>query len=240
MNDDRSLERAARSWLEEGPTRAPDRAVEAALTSIQKTRQDRGLLVPWRMPTVNPAMKLAAAVSVAVVAVAGSLYLLGGTGGFGGRPTPVPTLAPTTAPSPSPTAAAISPSPTPLTGACTLATSEEAERIAGQVGLGAFPVGSASGATSSCLYSDGGGTTALRLRWTSTGGTASFDAELAKAGVESVDGLGDAAAWNPGTATLHVRQGDAHLAVSPGDYGRTLDQRLANARTIAELALPRM
>ena len=30
MTDDRSLERAARSWLESGPTQAPERAVEAA------------------------------------------------------------------------------------------------------------------------------------------------------------------------------------------------------------------
>ena len=41
MTDDRSLERAARSWLEEGPTRAPDRPVDAALARIQTTRQER-------------------------------------------------------------------------------------------------------------------------------------------------------------------------------------------------------
>ena len=35
MTDDRSLERAARSWIEAGPTRAPDRAVEAALLRIE-------------------------------------------------------------------------------------------------------------------------------------------------------------------------------------------------------------
>ena len=40
MTDDRSLERAARSWLEPGPTQAPDRAVEAALLQIQTTTQD--------------------------------------------------------------------------------------------------------------------------------------------------------------------------------------------------------
>ena len=41
MTDDRSLERAARSWLEVGPTQAPDRAVEAALLRIETTPQER-------------------------------------------------------------------------------------------------------------------------------------------------------------------------------------------------------
>ena len=36
---DRALERAARSWIEVGPTRAPDRPVEAALALIQTTNQ---------------------------------------------------------------------------------------------------------------------------------------------------------------------------------------------------------
>ena len=43
MTDDRSLERAARSWLEVGPTQAPERAVEAALLRIQTTPQERDL-----------------------------------------------------------------------------------------------------------------------------------------------------------------------------------------------------
>ena len=38
MTDDRTLERAARSWLEEGPNRAPDRPVEAALSRIELER----------------------------------------------------------------------------------------------------------------------------------------------------------------------------------------------------------
>src|SRR5258706_16476656 len=93
MNDDRSLERAARSWLDEGPTQAPDRAVDAALAQIQTTNQERDLL-PWRMPNMNVAIKVAAAVIVAVVAIGGSLYLFGGPGGFGSRPTPTPSASP--------------------------------------------------------------------------------------------------------------------------------------------------
>ena len=58
MTDDRSidraLERAARSWIEEGPTRAPDRPVDAALSRIQTTNQERDLRILWRLPTMNP------------------------------------------------------------------------------------------------------------------------------------------------------------------------------------------
>ena len=43
MTDDRSLERAARSWIEVGPTRAPEPAVQAALLRIQTTSQERDL-----------------------------------------------------------------------------------------------------------------------------------------------------------------------------------------------------
>ena len=59
MTDDRSFERGARSWLEEGPTIAPDRPVQEALARIETTPQERGPLVPWRMPTMNPVMRLA-------------------------------------------------------------------------------------------------------------------------------------------------------------------------------------
>ena len=74
MTDDRTLERAARSWLEEGPTRAPDRPVEAALSRIQTTHQERDLRIPWRFPSMNPIIRIAAAALVAAVAL-GGVYL---------------------------------------------------------------------------------------------------------------------------------------------------------------------
>ena len=76
MTDDRSLERAARSWLEEGPTRAPDRAMDAAFDRIKKTSQERDLRIPWRLPTMNPTARLAGGGLVAVVAVAVALFAL--------------------------------------------------------------------------------------------------------------------------------------------------------------------
>jgi plastocyanin len=99
MTDDRSLERAARSWLEDGPTRAPDRPVDAALARIETTRQVRGLASPWRLPTVNPLVRLGAVGVAIAIAVGGSLYLLGRADGGAGA---VPTASPTAMPTPTP------------------------------------------------------------------------------------------------------------------------------------------
>lgn len=73
MTDDRTLDRVARSWLEEGPTRAPDRPVEAALARIQTTPQERDLRLPWRYRQMNSSLKLA--VGAAAVAVAAILVV---------------------------------------------------------------------------------------------------------------------------------------------------------------------
>jgi len=106
MTDDRSLERAARSWIETGPTRAPDRVVEAALHLITTTPQERGLraLRPtWRSQTMNR-IALFGATAAAFVAVGlGAMYLSDGQPGtVGGQPTSPPSSA-----SPSPVAQAI-------------------------------------------------------------------------------------------------------------------------------------
>ena len=71
MTDDRMLERAARSWIERGPTEAPDRAVDAALLRIETTPQQRDPLIPWR-PTTMTARFVTAAV-VAALAIGGTL-----------------------------------------------------------------------------------------------------------------------------------------------------------------------
>ena len=101
MTDDRSLERAARSWLEEGPTLAPDRPVEAALALIETTRQERDLRIPWRYQPMNNSLRLAlGAAAVVVVALVGVTLLPSLT-----SPGPEVTLSPTStaAPAPSPT-----------------------------------------------------------------------------------------------------------------------------------------
>jgi hypothetical protein len=76
MTDDRTLERAARLWLEVGPTQAPPRAVEAALLRIQTTPQERDLRIPWRHPMLNP-VRFAAAAVVAALVIGGALFTLG-------------------------------------------------------------------------------------------------------------------------------------------------------------------
>ena len=75
MTDDRSLERAARSFIEAGPTQAPDRAVEAALLRIQTTNQERDWHVPWRTPSMTPTTRLLAGIAAIAVILVGGLLL---------------------------------------------------------------------------------------------------------------------------------------------------------------------
>jgi len=96
MTDDRSLERAARSFIEAGPTQAPDRAVEAALLRIESTPQERDLRVPWRFPSMTIPARIAAVAILGALLLGGALSIFGGIG----RPSVVVTV-----PSPTPTAA---------------------------------------------------------------------------------------------------------------------------------------
>jgi hypothetical protein len=86
MTDDRSLERAARSWLDEGPSRAPDRTVEAALSQIQTTPQERDLGIPWRFPKMNPMTRIATALVVVALALGGVYLALKPTADVGPPP----------------------------------------------------------------------------------------------------------------------------------------------------------
>ena len=97
MTDDRSFERAARSWLEIGPTEAPERAVEAAFLEIASTPQERDWHVPWRLPKMTPlARALVGVAAVAVLLVGGVILLPAMTGTIGG-----PHATPTASPAPS-------------------------------------------------------------------------------------------------------------------------------------------
>jgi hypothetical protein len=129
MTDDRSLERAARSWLEAGPTQAPDRAVEAALLRIETTSQERVLRFPWRFTTMPMPARVAVAAVIGVLLVGGAFYVLDRSGQPSvGGPGPASSPTPTASPPPSPSPAALSPAPdgtwgdwqaeldTPLTG----------------------------------------------------------------------------------------------------------------------------
>ena len=236
MTDDRSLERAARSWLEEGPTRAPDRAVESALSRIQTTEQERDIRVPWRLPTMNTTSRMLAGVAtIAVVLVIGAILVGPGlVPGIGGRPSSSP------APTPSPVASGVLPSATPNLGACRLVTSTEAAEIAGDPGLGALPAQSGTGDTTTCIYSDGGGNVVLRLEQTRAGGAADFDAIRDRTGMEVIPELGDAAVYDPATFTLYVVEGDVLVAIVARSFGDVPAERLATAQAIAELLVDRL
>ena len=80
MTDDRSLERAARSFIEPGPTRAPELAVMRALDAIQTTRQERDLRIPRRFSTMSTPARVAAAAAIGVLAIGGASFLLGRSG----------------------------------------------------------------------------------------------------------------------------------------------------------------
>lgn len=238
MTDDRSLDRAARSWLDEGPRRAPDRPVDAALARIQKTSQERGPLVPWRFPSMNPVSKVSAAALLALVAIGGLLYAFRGTDGIGGPPTPSP--APTithTPPSPEATRA---PTAVPFVGACLLLTDAEVEDIAGIGGLGARPSELNSGDESTCVYADGGGGVVLRLTLTSPGGAVAFDGLKDVPGIEPVADIGDDALFDPATVNLYALQDDALLLLRANNFEMTPSESLVAERALAALALERL
>ena len=105
MTDDRSLERAARSWLEAGPTQAPDRAVEAALLRIETTPQERDLRIPWRLPKMTTPARVAAAAVIGVLAIGGAFYLISPNGRSSvGVPGPTPEASPSVSATASPSA----------------------------------------------------------------------------------------------------------------------------------------
>ena len=236
MTDDRSLERAARSWLEEGPTRAPDRAVESALSRIQTTQQDRDVRIPWRLPPMNTASRMLAGLATIGVALVIGVILIGpGLGSdIGGHPTPSP------GPTPSPVVSGVLPGAMPNLGACRLVTSTEAAEIAGDPGLGALPVQSGTGDATTCIYSDGGGNVVLRLEQTLAGGAADFDAIRDRTGMEAIPDLGDAAVYDPETFTLYVVEGDVLVAIVARSFLDVPAERRATAQTIAELVVDRL
>jgi hypothetical protein len=101
MSISTDFERAARAWLDDGPTQLSDRVLHAALNDIHVTRQRRAISAPWRfvrMPVLSRATGIAAVALVAVVG-AGAMYVASNRpSGSGSQGTPAPTVAPTPAP----------------------------------------------------------------------------------------------------------------------------------------------
>lgn len=94
MSDDRNFERNARSWLELGPTDAPDRVIADALSAIETTPQERDYWLPWKDLRMTIPLRLATAAVIGVLAIGSGLLLLKGPLAQVGSPspTPVPTI----------------------------------------------------------------------------------------------------------------------------------------------------
>jgi hypothetical protein len=238
MTDDRSLERAARSWLESGPTVAPDHAVEAALLRIHTTRQDRMIPVLWRLPTMNGLARLfAGAAAVGIVVVAGLFALRPGSPpSVGASASPSPTAEPSAEPSPSVTATPPV-SATPPVAACALVTTAEAADLGLNIG-GATNFGSGTGAVTECQYATG--EIVLTVTLTKPGGKAAFDEVKSRSGIQVISGVGTDAVFDPASSTMYVFKGDALASILTGSSAQGRAARLADETSIARLVATRL
>jgi hypothetical protein len=149
MTDDRRFERTARSWLELGPTQAPERVVRAAFDEIERTGQERSLVPSW-VPVFTPSSgRWTAIVALAAVAaVVAILVVLAGMGAPTPKPAPSggpvvpPTASPGTSPSEEPTAAGspppsavIGPAPSASEGGVDLTRTFTSERYGYSIGM---------------------------------------------------------------------------------------------------------
>lgn len=97
-HDERTLERAARSWIEDGPRRAPDHVLDAALRTIATTPQERDWL-PRRFSTMTYPARLGVAAAIGALLVGGVALTFSRPGdpSIGAQPTPTPTPSPVSA-----------------------------------------------------------------------------------------------------------------------------------------------
>ncbi|HEX5824495.1 MAG TPA: hypothetical protein VFY18_08570 [Candidatus Limnocylindrales bacterium] len=237
MTDDRSVERAARSWLESGPTEAPDRAVEAALLRIQTTKQERDWHVPWRTQPMSLTVRLlaGAAAMAAIVIVGGVILLRPGSSPDvgGGRPSPT-----VQAPSASPTASA--PATSELSIVCGLLSNSDVAALTGSGGLGATQFATGSGAATTCNYRNGPGDVILEVTRTTPGGGAAFQAAKGAAGAQVVADIGTDAVFDPATSTLYVAKGDVLVTIVAGTPAESPQVRLITETAIGKLVAGRM
>ena len=214
MTDDRSIERAARSWLEDGPTQAPDHAVEAALLTIQSTTQERDWL-PWRIRPMTQTLRLlAGAAALAALVVGGVFILKPGTDtgtGVGSQQSAAPTVS---APSASvPTVSGPSASALPI--ACSLLSNEEADSAAEFPGVGGVTKVVAAGRDgTTCTFLAAGINPIMDITYTSPGGQVAFESAKRAPGVEVMGDFGTDAIWDPATGTLSLAKGDVLVTIA--------------------------
>lgn len=91
MNEN-EFDRAARAWLDDGPTRMSDRALSSTLQAIHSTRQRRALWPAWRTNRLNLYAKLVATAAAVLAVGIGSYQVIPGIAGPGTSPPPSPAL----------------------------------------------------------------------------------------------------------------------------------------------------
>jgi hypothetical protein len=91
MTGDRALERAAREWIEAGPTQAPRSVVDDALRIVMTTGQERDFGRVWPRLRVTRPVRLVALATVLLGATVGGALLYAGTRSV---PTPLPSPRP--------------------------------------------------------------------------------------------------------------------------------------------------
>lgn len=96
MNRQVDADRLLESWLADGPTELPDRAVDNILRQLEQTNQRKHVWLPGR-ERMNRMMLAVGGVAAVVVAVAATAFYFGNPNGlgFGNPPTPSPTPTPT-------------------------------------------------------------------------------------------------------------------------------------------------
>jgi hypothetical protein len=105
MNAGRDVERVIADWfVEEAVPRAPDRILDAAGRVVDRTKQRR-FGTAWRVISMSAPLRLAAAAVIGVLAIGGSLFLIGraSNSNIGG---PVSSASPPASPSASPSPSA--------------------------------------------------------------------------------------------------------------------------------------
>jgi hypothetical protein len=95
MSAGRDVERLIATWLvEESPGRAPDRILEGAAQTIDRTKQRR-FGAAWREPVSISMRGLAAMAAVLILAVIAAGWIGRSTAGVGAAPTPALSTSPT-------------------------------------------------------------------------------------------------------------------------------------------------
>ena len=107
MTPERDMDRLLEHWLDEGPTVAPDRLIDAVSDRVWQQAQRPAWPVNWRDLHVSTTIKLAASAAVILVAVVAVAALIGqpngpNVGGPSATPIPTPSAPASGVPSTSP------------------------------------------------------------------------------------------------------------------------------------------